>query len=178
MILLSILDIFNPFIKSREKLSTSIYEYQIQALNSDELIDLSTFKGKKILFVNVASKCGFTNQYEDLQKLYDQHQTKLAIIGFPCNQFLKQEGGSEEKIAAFCQMNFGVTFPMTQKINVKGKKQHPIYKWLTTKNLNGKDNYKVSWNFNKFLVDEEGKLINHYNSKIEPFDQEIIQHLE
>ncbi|MEZ5058215.1 MAG: glutathione peroxidase [Saprospiraceae bacterium] len=157
--------------------NTGIHQFKIQALNSDEVIDFSDFEGKKILIVNVASKCGFTYQYEDLEKLYQEYKDKLVVIGFPCNQFLGQEPGSEEKIESFCSSTYGVTFPMTTKINVKGKDQHPIYKWLTSKDLNGKDNYKISWNFNKFLLDEEGQLIEYYGSKVKPMDEAITKHL-
>ena len=155
----------------------SIYDYSIQVLNSSEVLDLRDFAGKKILFVNVASRCGFTGQYADLEKLYQQYQEDLVIIGLPCNQFLFQESGSEEKIAQFCSTTYGVSFPMTTKIDVKGKQQHPIYQWLTTKELNGKGDYKVSWNFNKFLVDEKGRLVDHFPSKVKPFDPEITRHL-
>jgi len=151
----------------------SIHEFQIRALDSEEVINLSAYKGKKILFVNVASKCGYTNQYEGLEKLYQQYKDKLVVIGFPCNQFLGQEPGNEEKIATFCSTTYGVTFPMTEKIKVKGKKAHPIYQWLTSKDKNGKDDFKVSWNFNKFLVDEEGELMAHFSSNVKPLAEEI-----
>lgn len=151
----------------------SIHDFQIRALDSDEIISLEDFKGKKILFVNVASKCGYTYQYEGLEKLSQQYKDKLVVIGVPCNQFLFQEPGSEEKIANFCSATYGVSFPMTQKIKVKGKDAHPIYQWLTKKEMNGKDNYKVSWNFNKFLIDEEGSLMAHFPSNIKPMDEAI-----
>lgn len=157
---------------------TSIYDFQIEALDSDEIIDLADYKGKKMLLVNVASKCGYTPQYTDLQKLYETYQDRLVIIGFPCNQFLFQESGSEEEIATFCQKNYGVTFPMTTKIKVKGSGKHPIYKWLTSKDLNGVDDYSVSWNFNKFLVDEKGVLIGYFKSSVAPFDEQIVGHLK
>lgn len=153
--------------------TTSIYDFQIRALDSEEVINLQDFKGKKILIVNVASKCGFTYQYEDLEKLYQQYNDKLVVIGFPCNQFLGQEPGNEEKIANFCSTTYGVTFPMAQKIDVKGKNAHPIYQWLTSKDKNGKDNYKISWNFNKFLLDEEGSIIAHFPSSVKPLDKAI-----
>lgn len=156
----------------------SIYDFKIEALNSDEVIDFSAFKGKKLLIVNVASKCGFTHQYADLEKLYQKYQDKLVIVGFPCNQFLMQEPGSEETIAQFCSTTYGVTFPMTTKVNVKGKNQHPIYQWLTSKEYNGKEDYKVSWNFNKFLLDENGNLLEHFTSKVEPFGEEITKYLD
>lgn len=158
--------------------STSIYDYKIEALNSDETIDLAAYQGKMLLLVNVASKCGYTPQYEDLQKLYDTYQDKLVIIGFPCNQFLFQESGSEADIATFCRKNYGVTFPMTTKIKVKGSDKHPIYQWLTSKKLNGVDDYSVSWNFNKFLIDEQGNLIGYFKSSVKPFDDKIINHLK
>jgi glutathione peroxidase len=158
--------------------STSIYDYKIEALNSDETIDLAAYKGKMLLLVNVASKCGYTPQYEDLQELYETYQDKLVIIGFPCNQFLFQESGSEADIATFCRKNYGVTFPMTTKIKVKGSNKHPIYQWLTSKKLNGVEDYSVSWNFNKFLIDENGNLIGHFKSSVEPFDEKIVSHLK
>ena len=157
---------------------TTIHQFKIEALNSDEIIDFSEFKGKKILVVNVASKCGFTPQYEGLEKLYREYGDQLVVVGFPCNQFMFQESGSEETIAAFCQKNYGVTFPITTKIKVKGSSQHEIYKWLTTKELNGLNDFKVSWNFNKFLIDENGKLLAHFPSKVKPMDEEVTQYLD
>ena len=146
-------------------------------MNSDEVIRLEDFKGKKILFVNVASRCGFTYQYEGLEQLYQQYKDQLVVIGSPCNQFLRQEPGSEEKIAQFCSINYGVTFHMTEKINVKGRDAHDIYKWLTKKRLNGQADIKVTWNFNKFLVDENGQIIDHYGASVKPMDEDILQHL-
>ena len=156
----------------------SIYDFKIKALNSEEVIDFSSFQGKKILLVNVASRCGYTKQYEALQQLYEQYHHQLVIVGFPCNQFLFQESGSESEIALFCTKNYGVTFPMTTKIKVKGSSKHPIYKWLTSRELNGMDNYKISWNFNKFLIDEEGKLLAHFASSVKPYDERILKHLD
>ena len=158
--------------------TATFHNFSIEALNSDEIIDMSSFKGKKVLVVNVASKCGFTPQYADLQKLYETYGDKLVVIGFPCNQFLGQEPGKESLIEEFCSLNYGVTFPMTTKIDVKGSDQHPIYKWLTKKELNGKDNFKVSWNFNKFLIDENGNLLEHFGSNVKPLDPAITSHLE
>lgn len=151
----------------------TIYDYSFEKLSSSDTIHLQEFKGKKILFVNVASKCGYTSQYEGLQKLHDQYKDSLVIIGFPCNQFLGQESGTEEEIVQFCQKNYGVTFLMSKKIEVKGKNQHPIYTWLTQKSQNGLDDFKVSWNFNKFLIDEEGHLIEHFDSKVKPLSAEL-----
>lgn len=157
--------------------NSSIHDFSIQALDSDQEINLSDYKGKKILIVNVASKCGYTPQYKDLQELYDKYNDKLVIIGFPCNQFMGQEPDNELQIKEFCEKNYGVTFPMTTKIDVKGSNQHPIYKWLTSKELNGIDDYKISWNFNKFLIDEEGKLLQYFGTKVEPLDKEITDYL-
>ena len=150
------------------------HELNIMSLEGDSRIDFSSFQGKKVLIVNVASKCGYTYQYEGLQKLHEEHGDKVQIIGFPCNQFLFQEPGDKDKIRSFCSVNYGVTFPITEKIKVKGRGQHPIYKWLTKENLNKKGNYKVSWNFNKFLISENGELLNHFDSKKEPMGDEIL----
>jgi len=158
--------------------SPSIYDYKIQALDSDKEINLADYKGKKILIVNVASKCGFTPQYEDLQKLSMQYDDKLVVIGFPCDQFLGQELDSEAEIKTFCTNEFHVTFPMTTMIEVKGDNQHPIYQWLTQKSMNGVGDYTVGWNFNKFLIDENGKLLEYFPSKVKPMDEKIVKHLK
>lgn len=155
----------------------SIYDYKINALESNEQIDLSSFKGKKLLIVNVASKCGYTPQYEDLQKLAMQYDDKLVVLGMPCDQFGGQELDSEIEIKQFCTEKFNVTFPMTTVIDVKGDNQHPIYQWLTKKSMNGKDDYTVSWNFNKFLIDENGQLLEYFPSKVKPMDEEIVKYL-
>ncbi len=155
----------------------SIHDFQIQALNSEEIIDFEQFAGKKILVVNVASKCGFTRQYEDLEALYKKYGDQLVVIGFPCNQFKGQEPGTEAEIATFCSSTYGVTFPLTTKIDVKGEGAHEIYQWLTQKELNGKDDYEISWNFNKFLLDEDGQIIAHFASSVEPMADEIVSHL-
>ncbi|MCI5055344.1 MAG: glutathione peroxidase [Flavobacteriales bacterium] len=152
----------------------TLHEFSIQKLNSEETLDFATYKGKKILLVNVASKCGYTKQYSDLQALYEKYKDKLVIVGFPCNQFGGQEPGTEAEIVQFCSANYGVSFPMTEKIKVKGKEQHPIYQFLTQKEQNGLDDFNVNWNFNKFLVDENGKLIKHYKSGVKPMDEEIV----
>ena len=156
----------------------SIHEFKIQKLNSDELLDFSSFEGKKILIVNVASKCGYTYQYADLEKLYQKYNDQLVIIGVPSNQFLSQEPGSDEKIANFCTLNYGVTFPMTTKVKVKGKLKHPVYKWLTEKKNNGVGDYQVGWNFNKFILNEKGQLLEHFSRKVEPFDEAILKYLD
>jgi len=136
-------------------------------------VNMSAYKGKYVLVVNVASKCGYTKQYEPLQKLYEKHQDKLVIVGFPCNQFMGQEPGGEEEIAEFCSKNYGVSFPLSSKIDVKGRDQHPVYTWLTTKALNGKEEHTISWNFNKFLVSPKGEWLGYFDSKAEPLGGEI-----
>jgi len=128
--------------------------------------------------VNVASKCGYTSQYECLQRLYEQYSNQLVIVGFPCNQFLFQESGSETKIALFCEKKYGVTFPMTTKVKIKGTNKHHIYKWLTSKELNRVNDYKITWNFNKFLIDDKGKLITRFASSVKPYDERILQYLD
>ncbi|PCJ66772.1 MAG: glutathione peroxidase [Bacteroidetes bacterium] len=159
---------------SKTTKATSFYDFSIPSLMDDNSLNMADYKGKKILVVNVASKCGYTPQYEGLQELHTKYGDQVQIIGFPCNQFMGQEPGGKEEIAQFCSKNYGVTFPLTTKISVKGDSQNEIYKWLTSKDLNGKDDYKVSWNFNKFLIDESGKLINHYGSKVTPMSDELI----
>mgnify|MGYP001593135262 CR=1 FL=1 len=153
----------------------SFHSFSILSLDESETLQMADYKGKKILIVNVASKCGYTPQYEGLQKLHEQQGEKLQIIGFPCNQFMGQEPGGKEEIASFCQKNYGVTFPLSTKIDVKGKDQHPIYSWLTSANQNGLEDYKVSWNFNKFLVDENGQLIGHFGSSVKPLSDELLK---
>lgn len=156
----------------------TFHDFSIQQLNSKETIDFSQYAGKKILVVNVASKCGYTPQYEDLQMLYNAYKDRLVIIGFPCNQFGSQEPGSEATIEEFCSATYGVDFPMTTKVDVKGKDQHPIYAWLTQKSQNGLDDFNVRWNFNKFLIDETGKLIAYFPSSVNPYDEEILAYFK
>ena len=154
----------------------SIYDFKVAGLNGDT-IDFAQFKGKKILIVNTASKCGFTPQYEDLEKLYETYKDKLVIVGFPANNFFSQEPGSNETISEFCKKNYGVSFPMAAKISVKGKNIAPIYKWLCNKEENGVMDAKISWNFNKFLLDENGKIIAHFKSAVKPMSEEIVSRL-
>ncbi|MBN8698393.1 MAG: glutathione peroxidase [Chitinophagales bacterium] len=154
----------------------SIYDFKVAGLDGDT-IDFAQFKGKKILIVNTASKCGFTPQYEDLEKLYETYKDKLVIVGFPANNFFSQEPGSNETISEFCKKNYGVSFPMAAKISVKGKNIAPIYKWLCNKEENGVMDAKISWNFNKFLLDENGKIIAHFKSAVKPMSEEIVSRL-
>ncbi|WP_282124056.1 glutathione peroxidase [Algibacter mikhailovii] len=154
----------------------SIYDIKINSLLGDA-IPLSQFKGKHMLFVNVASKCGFTPQYKELQKLSEKYKNTLAVIGVPCNQFGNQEPGDANTIDSFCQVNYGVTFLITEKIDVKGSKQHPLYAWLTKKALNGKKNSSVKWNFQKYLIDDSGNLVDYYFSTTNPLNSKIVKHL-
>lgn len=156
---------------------TSIYDIKINGLNGKPL-SLSDYKGKHILFVNVASKCGFTPQYEDLQKLYDTYKEKLVVIGVPCNQFGEQEPGSSKDIESFCEINYGVTFPITEKIDVKGSNQHPLFEWLTQKRKNAVKDSNVKWNFQKYLVGPTGTFIDYYYSITVPTSSKITKHLK
>lgn len=163
--------------KSLESMSTNLYEYSIVSIDGNET-PLSSFKGKKILFVNTASECGFTPQYKGLQELHEAYGEKVTLIGLPCNQFGKQEPGTEAEIKGFCEKNYGVSFLMTQKIDVKGDNQHPLYTWLTSKELNGVKNSSVKWNFQKYLVDENGALLDVFGSTTKPMDESILKHLK
>ena len=154
--------------------TTNFHSFKTTTIDGKPL-DLASLKGKKVLVVNTASKCGHTPQYKDLESLYKQYGgDKFVIIGFPANNFLWQEPGTNAEIQQFCTMNYGVTFPMMQKISVKGKDMDPIYKWLTTKALNGKMDAPVSWNFQKFLIDEEGNLVDMVPPSTNPTDPKIV----
>ena len=153
----------------------SIYDISLQSID-DKIINLSDYKGKYVLFVNVASFCGYTKQYSDLQKLHDKYED-LEVIGLPCNQFLFQEPFGEDSIKSFCSINYGITFPMTKKINVKGKYQHELYSWLTKKELNNKKDSKVKWNFQKYLISKEGELIDFFTPTTKPLSEDILKYL-
>ena len=156
----------------------SIYDFTMEDIYGEEF-SLSEYKGKKILLVNTASKCGLTYQYEKLQELYEQYKDQnFEIIGFPSNDFAMQERGSNDEIASFCQKNYGVTFKMMSKIKVKGNKMHPLYIYLTQKKYNGYKDSKVSWNFQKYLIGEEGKLEKIVSPKTNPKDAKIIDWIE
>ncbi len=160
-----------------QKASESIYDIKINSLQNQP-INLSEFKGKKLLFVNVASKCGFTPQYKELQQLQDTYKSDLVIIGVPCNQFGKQEPGNSNEIQEFCEVNYGVSFLITEKIDVKGSHQHKLYNWLTKKAINGKQNSTVKWNFQKYLVDENGEFLDFYYSITKPMNSKITSYLK
>ena len=156
----------------------TIYQFKVQDLNGKTL-DFATPKGKKILIVNTASKCGYTPQYKGLEALYEKYKNKnFVIVGFPANNFLWQEPGTNAEIATFCQKNYGVTFPMMGKISVKGNDMHEIYKFLTQKKLNGVLDSKVQWNFQKYLINEKGELEQMYLSGVEPTDAKIVNWIE
>lgn len=155
---------------------TTIYGFTVAALEGGS-INFSDFKGKKILIVNTASKCGYTPQYKDLEALYEKYKSKLVVVGFPANNFMNQEPGTNAEIKEFCTQNYGVSFPMAQKVSVKGSDIAPIYEWLTRKDKNGVMDAEIGWNFNKFLLDENGRLIAHFGSKVKPLDEEIISRL-
>jgi glutathione peroxidase len=155
---------------------TTLYDIKIDSLQGKP-IQLSDYKDKYLFFVNVASKCGFTPQYKELEKLHQDYKEKLVVIGVPCNQFGSQEPGTSSEIEEFCQVNYGVSFLITEKVNVKGAAQHPLYQWLTSKDLNGKKNSSVKWNFQKYLVNPEGKLIDYYLSITKPLSNKITKHI-
>jgi len=156
----------------------TIYQFSVTDLNGKEF-DFSSLKGKKILVVNTASECGYTPQYKDLQKLYDTYKDKnFVIVGFPANNFGQQEPGSDQEIAAFCEQNYGVTFPMMSKISVKGADMHPVYQFLTKKDKNGYADSEVGWNFQKYLLNAKGELEKIIDSKTLPTDQSVIDWIE
>ena len=156
---------------------TSIHTFKVEALDGTT-INFADFKGKKILIVNTASECGYTPQYKELEALYQKFKDKLVIVGFPANNFGGQEPGTNTEIKAFCQQNYGVTFPIMDNSSVKGSDINIVYQWLTQKDKNGVDDAKVSWNFNKFLVDDSGKWVAHYESRVAPDDKKIIDFIE
>jgi len=154
----------------------ALYDINIKSLTGNPL-NLPAYKGQYILFVNVASKCGFTPQYKALQELSEIYKDRLTVIGVPCNQFGKQEPGVASEIENFCSVNYGVTFPITEKIEVKGKNQHPLYQWLTKKEYNSISDSNVKWNFQKYLVNPEGQLVDYYYSITKPTSRKITKHL-
>lgn len=156
---------------------SSIHQFTVKSIEGGT-INFASFKGKKILIVNTASQCGYTPQYEGLQKLYETHKDKLVVVGFPANNFMGQEPGSDNEISEFCKARYGVTFPLASKISVKGSDMAPIYQWLTSKAKNGVLDASISWNFNKFLLDENGKMIAYFGSKVKPDSEEILQYLK
>lgn len=167
--------LFNP--RPSAEMPKSIYDFKVAGLTGGT-IDFSAFKGKKILIVNTASKCGNTPQYEQLEAIYNKYKDRLVIVGFPANNFMRQEPGSNEEINEFCKKNYGVTFPMAAKISVKGKDIAPIYQWLTAKEYNGYEDSHVKWNFQKYLINEEGKLVAVFAPGVLPDSKEVIKAIE
>jgi glutathione peroxidase len=157
------------------KAQTGFYSFTVKDIDGNDFA-LSQLKGKKVMVVNTASKCGYTPQYKDLQTVYSRYKDKnFIIVGFPANNFGAQEPGTNEEIKEFCEKNYGVSFPMMSKISVKGEDMHPLYKWLTSKELNGKEDSEVNWNFQKYLIDESGNLVSVYPSKVKPDSEEIVK---
>ena len=166
------------FTVSLEAQNKSFYDFTVKTIDGKDF-PLSSLKGKKVVVVNVASKCGLTPQYAQLEKLYEKYKDKdFVIIGFPANNFMGQEPGSNEEIAQFCSLNYDVTFPMMAKISVKGKEIAPLYQWLTEKKLNGKEDASVQWNFQKFMIDENGNWVGFVSPKENPFSEKIVTWIE
>ena len=167
--------ILSTMLLSSSSLKESIHQFIVTDIEGNKF-DFSTLKGKKIMVVNTASRCGLTPQYEKLEELYTKYKSKnFVIVGFPANDFLMQEPGSNEDIAKFCKKNYGVSFPMMSKISVNGKKIHPVYKFLTKKSLNGLKDNKVEWNFQKYLLDEKGHLVRVISPSTAPDDASIVE---
>ena len=170
--------------KNAAKLSNSKYPsvsfYNLKAVkNNGDTINFSSFLGKKVMLVNTASECGYTGQYAELQKLSEEYQDKLIVLGFPANDFKEQEKGSDEDIAQFCKVNFGVTFPLMKKsIVVKSPNQNPVYQWLSEASKNGWNNKVPSWNFAKYIINEKGILTNYFESSISPLSKEVLKAIE
>lgn len=163
---------------STSLVSQSFYDFTVEDIDGNEFA-FSQLRGKKVMIVNVASKCGLTGQYEQLEEVYREYKdNNFVIVGFPANNFMKQEPGTNEEIKEFCSVNYGVTFPMMAKISVKGDDMAPLYKWLTTKELNGVEKSSVKWNFQKYLIDEEGNLNHVIKPTVKPDDSKITDWIE
>ena len=163
--------------KSDTAPASNFYSLSFMSIDGKK-IDLSQYKGKKVLLVNTASKCGFTPQFEDLEQLHQKYKDKLVIIGFPSNDFGGQDPGSNEEINSFCQKNYGVSFLMAEKSSVKGENKNIVYKWLTNKSENGWNEQEPTWNFCKYLIDENGKLLSFFPSRVKPGSKEITELIE
>ena len=169
--------LLSMFFKSNAQELSSIYDLTYTSITGEN-VSLETYKGKYILFVNVASECGFTSQYEDLEKLAETYKDKLVVIGFPCDQFGGQEPGNSEQILNFCKDRYGVTFPLSEKIKVKGDNQHEIYTWLTNKKKNGSLSTSVKWNFQKYLINPEGYFTDYFYPVTTPLSEKITSYLK
>ncbi len=168
---------FVPPMTTNTDTPASFYEFSVNNIEG-ESVSFAKFKGKKVLLVNVASKCGYTPQYEELQSLYEKYGDKVVVLGFPANSFGGQEPGSNEEIATFCQANYGVSFPMFEKISVKGFDKHPLYRWLSDSKLNGWNDQEPSWNFCKYLINENGELIKFFPAAVKPMSEELIKAID
>lgn len=158
-------------------MTQTVYDFPLKDIQGKDFF-LSQFKGKKILLVNTASACGFTPQYKQLQELHENFKDKVAVIGLPCNDFGEQEPGTEKEIKSFCEVNFGVTFLLTQKVSILGVNQHPLYNYLTKKELNGYRDSEVKWNFQKYLINENGQLIKIFSAPVDPLSEEVLKLIE
>ena len=157
--------------------AASLYDFKVPALTGGGTIDFSKFKGKKVMIVNTASKCGNTPQYASLEKLYEKYKDRLVIVGFPANNFGQQEPGSNGEIEEFCKKNYGVSFPMAEKVSVKGDDIHPLFKWLVSEAEKKGFQDPIKWNFTKFLLDENGNLITVIHNKVDPMSDEVTKYL-
>lgn len=176
MLILGVLLLINMTIAVAGQPST-LHDFKVEDVYGDKF-DLGSLKGKKVMVVNTASKCGLTPQYEDLEGLYREYADQgFVVIGFPANNFSNQEPGTNEQIIEFCQSNFGVTFPMMSKISVRGEDMAPVYRWLTQKSQNGKMDSEVSWNFQKYLIDEQGHLVDMLSPRESPRSEKIMNWL-
>lgn len=176
--LLVCIPLFGAFSQNKTSTPTSIHQFKAKDIDGND-IDFSKFKGKKLLIVNTASECGFTPQYKDLEALYQKYKNNnFLIIAFPCNDFGGQEPGDKDQIKSFCQKNYGVSFLIMEKIKIKGNDAHPIYQWLTQKEKNGVKSSTVMWNFQKYLIDENGHLVDYFNSAISPLSDKITKWIE
>ncbi len=173
LIIFSMLLILSSYTGVDAQNGSSFYDLKFTSLDG-KTVDFSTLKGKYVLVVNTASKCGYTPQYADLQKLSDRYQNKLVVIGFPSDNFGNQEFGTNEEIGAFCQKNYGVTFLLMEKSDVKGKNTNVVFQWLTDKEKNGWNTDLPTWNFCKYLIDPSGKLVKFFSSKVNPLSDEVV----
>ena len=167
----------NKILYAAENIVPKISFYNLSAtLNNGQELPFENLKNKMVLIVNTASNCGYTNQYQELQKLYDQYKEKLIVLAFPSNDFKEQEKGNDEEIAAFCQVNFGVSFPLAKKtVVVKAPDQNKVYEWLTRKELNGWNDQQPTWNFSKYLIDEKGQLSHYFDPAVSPLSEDVVQ---
>jgi glutathione peroxidase len=156
----------------------NFHQFKLKSLDGSQLVDFQSFSGKKIVILNVASECGYTPQYADWQLFYEENKENCVVLGFPCNQFGNQEPGTVEQIASFCEKNYGVTFPMFEKIDVSGSKKSPVYDWLTDPEKNGWNNQAPNWNFCKYVVNENGELTHFFASGVVPSSPEFLKAVE